>query len=316
MGQMPKQSARTAVEIRHAIQQSQESLRVLSKRYGINAKTVAKWKKRNSTADLPTGPKAAPNGALSAEEQDIIIRFRQHTLLPLDDCLYALQARIPHLSRSSLHRCLQREGISRLAEIGNAEDKVDKREALPIGCLHIDRSEVRSTEGVHFLFNAMDQASKFVFVRMGTQGGALQAAAFLAELAAFLPFRIDRVLTLDAEPFASNEGQSEFARACRERKIEHGLTSIPHAGIRGRVARMERTIHEGVTFASEAYLTDLVRDFVHAYNFRRRLKTLRGLTPHDFICAAWRHEPHRFLRDPHHEILGLEILSSSPARAI
>ena len=38
-------------------------------------------------------------------------------LLPLDDCLYALQATIPHLARSALHRCFQRHGISRLPEI-------------------------------------------------------------------------------------------------------------------------------------------------------------------------------------------------------
>ena len=52
---------------------------------------------------------------LSVEEEAIIVAFRRHTLLPLDDCLYALQATIPHLTRSSLHRCLQRHGISRLA---------------------------------------------------------------------------------------------------------------------------------------------------------------------------------------------------------
>ena len=53
---------------------------------------------------------------LSIEEEAIIIAFRRHTLLPLDDCLYALQPTIPHLTRSSLHRCLQRHGISRLPE--------------------------------------------------------------------------------------------------------------------------------------------------------------------------------------------------------
>ena len=47
----------------------------------------------------------------------MIVAFRKHTLLPLDDCLYALQATIPHLTRSSLHRCLQRHGISRLPEV-------------------------------------------------------------------------------------------------------------------------------------------------------------------------------------------------------
>jgi hypothetical protein len=54
---------------------------------------------------------------LSIEEEAIIVAFRRHTLLPLDDCLYALQPTIPHLTRSSLHRCLQRHGISRLPEV-------------------------------------------------------------------------------------------------------------------------------------------------------------------------------------------------------
>jgi transposase InsO family protein len=314
MGHVRHRGARTTKAIRREIQQSQQSLRALAKYYGINPKTVAKWKKRNNTDDLPTGPKTAQHRKLTAEEEDIIVRFREHTLLPLDDCLYALQARIPHLSRSSLHRCLQRHGISRLAETVKTGDWADKREATPIGCIHIDRTEVQSTEGSHYLFNAMDQASKFVFVWMGAQGGPAEAAAFLAVLTASLPFRIDQVLTLDAEPFASGGGETEFTRACREREIKHRLTSSPHPWTRGRVARMERTIRESVTFASEAYLARLLQDFVHAYNYRRRLKTLRGLTPHDFICDAWRQEPQRFLRDPHHEMLGPEIVpSSSPS---
>ena len=47
----------------------------------------------------------------------MIVAFRKRTLLPLDDCLYALQASIPNLTRSSLHRCLQRHGISRLPDM-------------------------------------------------------------------------------------------------------------------------------------------------------------------------------------------------------
>ena len=45
----------------------------------------------------------------------MVVAFRKHTLLPLDDCLYALQATIPHLTRSSLHRCFVRHRINRLA---------------------------------------------------------------------------------------------------------------------------------------------------------------------------------------------------------
>jgi transposase InsO family protein len=95
-------------------QRRQESLRTLAKRHGINPKTVAKWRKRSSVVDLPTGPKQPSSTVLSLEEEAIVIAFRRHTLLPLDDCLYALQPTIPHLTRSSLHRCLKRHGISRL----------------------------------------------------------------------------------------------------------------------------------------------------------------------------------------------------------
>ena len=125
MGQVLHGSATTTATIRRAIQHSQESLRGLSKRYGINQKTVAKWKKRGSVADLPTGPKEPKSTVLSVEEEAIIVAFRHHTLLPLDDCLYTLQPTIPHLSRSSLHRCLQRHGISRLPEVEG--DKSDKQ---------------------------------------------------------------------------------------------------------------------------------------------------------------------------------------------
>ena len=62
------------------------------------------------------GPKEIRSTVLTLEEEAIIVAFRRHTLLPLDDCLYALQPTIPHLRRSSLHRCLQRHGIARLPD--------------------------------------------------------------------------------------------------------------------------------------------------------------------------------------------------------
>ena len=122
MGQILHGSATTTEAIRRTIQNSQESLRALSKRCGINQKTVAKWKKRAFVSDLPAGPKELKSTVLSLEDEAVIVAFRRHTLLPLDDCLYALQPTIPHLTRSSLHRCLQRHGISKLPEVdGNRE---------------------------------------------------------------------------------------------------------------------------------------------------------------------------------------------------
>jgi transposase-like protein len=88
MGQVLHGSATTTEAIRRAIQHSQESLRALAKRYGVNQKTVAKWKGRASVADLRTGPKEPRSTVLSVEEEAVVVAFRKHTLLPLDDCLY------------------------------------------------------------------------------------------------------------------------------------------------------------------------------------------------------------------------------------
>ncbi len=50
-----------------------------------------------------------PRSTIPTEaEEAMIVAFRRHTLLPLDDCLYALQPTIPHLTGSVPHRCLQR----------------------------------------------------------------------------------------------------------------------------------------------------------------------------------------------------------------
>ena len=76
MGQVLHGCATTTEAVRRAIQHSQESLRQLAKRYGINPKTVAKWKKRPSVADLPTGPKEAKSTVLSVEDEAIVVAFR------------------------------------------------------------------------------------------------------------------------------------------------------------------------------------------------------------------------------------------------
>src|SRR3954463_15379536 len=117
MGQVLHGSATTTEAVRRAIQHSQESLRTLAKRHGINQKTVAKWRRRTSVADERTGPKEPKSTVLTVGEGAGIVAFRRDTPLPRDDCLYALQATIPRLTRSSLHRCLQRHGIGRLPDV-------------------------------------------------------------------------------------------------------------------------------------------------------------------------------------------------------
>jgi hypothetical protein len=129
MEQVLHGSARTTAAVRRAIQHSQESLKILSGHYGINSKTVAKWKGRSHVTDAPMGPKQPHSTVLTKEEEAVIVALRRHTLLPLDNCLYALQATIPHLTRSALHRCLKRYGINRLPDIEG--DKPAKKKFKP-----------------------------------------------------------------------------------------------------------------------------------------------------------------------------------------
>ena len=70
---------------------------------------------------------------LTTEEEAMVMAFRRHALLPLDDCLHALQASIPHLTSASLYRCQQRHGISRLPDVTGIKPAQQKFTASPNG---------------------------------------------------------------------------------------------------------------------------------------------------------------------------------------
>jgi len=318
MGQVLHGSATTTEAIRRAIQHSEASLRALSKRYGINQKTVAKWKRRTSVADVRTGPKEARSTVLSIEDEAVVVAFRRHTLLPLDDCLYALQATIPHLTRSSLHRCLQRHGISRLPEVDG--DKPDRRKfkSYPIGYFHIDIAEVRTEEGKLYLFVAIDRTSKLAFAKLEKGANRYTASDFLRTLIGVVPYKIHTVLTDNGMQFChaprNRSGPTArysahmFDRVCRENDIEHRLTKPNHPWTNGQVERMNRTLKEATVkryhYESHDQLRTHLQLFLDAYNHARRLKTLRGLTPYEHVLQVWTKEPERFRLDPSHHIPG------------
>ena len=293
--------------------------RLTPKRYGINQKTVAKWKQRKIVADLPTGPKEAKSTVLSIEEEAIIVAFRRHTLLPLDDCLYALQPTIPHLTRSSLHRCLQRQGISRLPEVEGGEPSKKKFKAYPIGYFHIDIAELHTAEGKLYLYVAIDRTSKFAFVQLVRKTGRTSASAFLEALIAAVPYKIHTVLTDNGIQFTFPPRYADgptaryvthmFGMRCQENGIEHRLTKIKHPWTNGQVERMNRTIKEATVqryyYDRHDQLKAHLADFINAYNYARRLKTLKGLTPYEYICKSWTSQPERFKLNPLQKMPGL-----------
>ena len=280
---------------------------------------MAKWKRRSSVADVPTGPKQARSTVLSADEEAIVVAFRKHTLLPLDDCLYALQPTLPKLTRSALHRCLQRNGISQLPNVEGEKKPKRKFKVYPIGFFHIDIAEVQTAEGKLYLFVAIDRTSKFAFTQLVEQATRVTASDFLVALVAAVPYKIHTVLTDNGIQFRFAPRYADgptarymshmFDMRCRENGIEHRFTKINHPWTNGQVERMNRTIKEATVqryhYDDHQLLRRHLDDFVAAYNFGRRLKTLKGLTPYEFICWAWQTEPDRFILNPLHQMPGL-----------
>ena len=273
MGQVRHGSATTTHAVRAAIQRSQASTAELSRELGINPKTVAKWRKRQTVEDQKTGPRDPRSTVLSKEEEAVVVAFRRHTLLPLDDCLYALQPTIPHLTRSSLHRCLQRHGVSRLPEMDGDKPKKQRFKRYPIGFFHIDIAELRTAEGKLYLFVAIDRTSKFAVAQLVEKADRKTAWEFLELLLEAVPYRIHTILTDN-----------------------------------GQVERMNRTIKDATVkryhYESHDQLRTHLADFLNAYNFARRLKTLSGLAPYEYICKIWTSEPDRFIVDPIHQMPG------------
>ena len=319
MGQILHGSATTTHAVRAAIQRSKATAKERAERHGLDPKTVAKWKKRDFVEDAPMGPKAPRSTVLTPEEEAIAVAFRKHTLLPLDDCLYALQATIPHLTRSSLHRLFQRHDVSRLPEIEG--DKASKKpfKVYPIGYFHLDIAEVHTEEGKLHLFVAVDRTSKLAFARLYDAANRKTASHFLEALIAAIPYKIHTVLTDNGVQFCYQPSQRSgptaqymthmFDMRCRENGIEHRLTSPNHPWTNGQVERMNRTIKEATVrryhYETSDQLETHLASFLDAYNFAKRLKTLKGLTPYEHVCGVWTKEPDRFNLDPTHLTAGL-----------
>jgi transposase InsO family protein len=222
-----------------------------------------------------------------------------------------LQATIPHLSRSSLHRCLQRHGISRLPEIEGDKPAKKKFKSYPIGFFHIDIAEVRTEQGKLYLFVAIDRTSKIAFARLEREANRLAATAFLEALIEAIPYKIRTVLTDNGIQFAylpkNRNGPTArymthmFAMRCRENGIEHRLTKPNHPWTNGQVERMNRTLKEATVkryhYESSDQLGEHLAAFLAAYNFAR-LKTLRGLTPHEYVCKIWTADSAAFRQNP------------------
>jgi transposase-like protein len=298
MGQILRGSAKTTHAIRGELQRSQASIASLAKRFGINEKTVLKWRHRRSVEDMQMGPKERRSTVLSPIEEAAIVELKDV---------------IPQLTRSSLHRCLQRHGISRLPKADREKPK--RLKGYEIRHFHIDIAELRYEGGKGFLFVAVDRTSKLVFVRIYRKATKLAAAAFLKVLIKAVPCPIHTILTDNGMQLVDRyQGISHtwvghiFEGTCQGNSIEHRLARPYHPWANGQAERMVRTIKEATTksfhHASIQELRRHLADRSIAYNFAKQLKALRFRTPYEAIHALWKSKPDAFIVNPSHHMLG------------
>ena len=154
------------------------------------------------------------------------------------------------------------------------------------------------------------------------------AGDFLRHLTEAVPYKVNIVLTDNGAHFTEPTGDGwtpedikamraegvlfrchSFEAACADLDIEHRPTKPAHPWTNGQVERMNRTIKDATVrrhrHDDHAQLERRLTDFIAAYNFGRRPKTLKGLTPYASTCKGWAVEPHRFSADPLHQMPGL-----------
>ena len=157
------------------------------------------------------------------------------------------------------------------------------------------------------------------FAKLEKEANRYTASDFLRALIEVVPYKIHTVLTDNGMQFChaprNRSGPTArysvhmFDRVCRENEIEHRLTKPNHPWTNGQVERMNRTIKDATVkrfyYETHDELRAHLADFVTAYNFAKRLKTLKGLTPYEYVCKVWTNEPERFILNPLQQMLGL-----------
>ena len=151
------------------------------------------------------------------------------------------------------------------------------------------------------------------------------AHRFLNNLVEAVPYKIHKVLTDNGAQFTYKlllpelrpDKEHLFDTACASHGIEHRLTKFRHPWTNGQAERMNRTIKDFTVkkyyYDTKQQLAEHVHDFLMAYNFSKKLKSLKFLTPYEKIVKTWDENKTLFKSNPHYYLMGLnsyDIVSS------
>jgi transposase-like protein len=306
-------NATTTPRTRAYIQKSQATNAALARELGIHSRTVARWKARPDVTDRSTRPHRLST-SLTEWEEALVVELRRCLALPLDDIVETMRRCLnPELSRSAIHRCLQRHGISTRLTPEKAP-AVAFHTDNPAGFIHIDVKYLPPLDRRRsYAYVAIDRATRFVYLEILPDRRADTAAGFLARFLERFQLNVHTVLTDNGSEFTDRfavdkkrkphdkpSGHHAFDRLCARHSITHRLIRPFHPQTNGMVERFNRRLgdHLGRVPQNRAahhrrFLDHAERDaYLHAfvvdYN-RTRLRCLDYQAPAELLAKLAGH---------------------------
>src|SRR4051794_40889740 len=294
-------NATTTPKTRSYIQRSKKPVSELAGELGVSETTIRRWRGRATVADRSHRPKRLAT-SLSGIEETLVCELRTSLQLPLDDIVEVMRRCVNEkLSRSAIHRCLQRHAISQRKKPDRPS--VGIFEQATVGFIHIDLKHLPALERrKSYAFVAIDRATRYVYVEIHTRRDATTSAGFLSGFLAHFPYRVHTILTDNGAEFTDRfavdmknkppgrpSGKHPFDLLCASHMIDHRLTRPYRPQTNGLVERFNRRIAEAIgrepkrgaarrTFLGHTDRDDFLRRFVADYN-RTRLKCLGYVAP-------------------------------------
>jgi transposase InsO family protein len=299
-------NATTTPRTRAYIRQSPQSVAALARELGISQTTVRRWKKRSEVADRTATPHTLAT-RFAAEEEAIAVELRSRLQLSLDDILEVMRRCLrPDISRSGLHRCLKRHGVSQRP--ANPPAAAQPFAPQPFGYVHVDLKHLpRLDKKPAYIFVAIERTTRFVHIEIiPDRSGATVAACLQRFLEAF-GHPVHTVLTDNGAEFTDRfgaarwhqrdhgTGKHPFDQVCRNRGVRHKLTRPYRPQTNGMVERFNRRLAEALDshprtaanagknrFDNHAQRNAFIQNFVHHYN-RTRLRCLGHKAPAELL---------------------------------
>lgn len=298
MFQKLHKNARTNYSIRKEIQESQENINVLAKKFALSWKTVKKWRTRKTVEDKTSRPKKLKT-TLSQFEEDLIVFERKEFKKTIEEIYFSLEKKIENIYPVKIYRVLKRYHLSVLPnELIKAERKIRKFHRYNIGYLHLDSLWVPkiTDKKRRYIYTAIDRVSKLAFIQFSEDKKIKTSTGFLHKVLDFYPYKINYILTDNGIEFSYNQLPKIrrpknkihfFDQICRDEKIQHRTIKFKHPWTNGMVERFNGKIKDRVfrryIFENIPDLKEKLTTFINEYNFKVKLKQINYQSPAEFL---------------------------------